>query len=456
MPAFTQVTASHLHPHPRNISIYGDEDVTQLVELISQSGWVKALVCTSHNVIISGHRRWKAVQILGWKTVSVEYREFPDETAELEALLLENASRTKSAEQKVREGFAWSDVEKEKAKERQRIAARETNQRLSRDADQTLPENFPEASKGEARNYIASRIGLGSGRTYEKAAKVVSYSDESASLGHLEIAQVLRKTLNEQSVDAAHALLKKTPQELRAIANLITSGKAKSTRAAAKMINQNNSEGSNSTNSSDPSQPSLAGFSVGDWIEINESANEHNNTYIGQRGRIEQVLAVENEISVSLEGVTDKIRFKPRELCLLLEAPPANPVHAGDLVFIHINSQEAVSPQEKRWNGFWGKVSQVGEMGSLSVDVGKESLQLFPRDVKPVDSPSSELRQVVERVLRLRRLALDEVEEGMLNMFQRREWFTPRQLDYLDVMEKLLFADLHKSNEHQVVQFKGR
>jgi hypothetical protein len=35
-------------------------------------------------------------------------------------------------------------------------------------------------------------------------------------------------------VDAAHALLKKSPEELIKIANLVVSGKAKSTRAAAK------------------------------------------------------------------------------------------------------------------------------------------------------------------------------------------------------------------------------
>ncbi len=95
-------------------------------------------------------------------------------------------------------------------------------------------------------------------------------------------------------------------------------------------------------------------------------------------------------------------------------------------------------------------------MGSLKVDVGKEALQLFPRDVKPIDSPSVELHQVVERVLHLRRLELDEVEEAVLNVFQRRDWFTLRQLDYLDMIEKFFHADLPKSNRHQVIQLRGR
>jgi ParB family chromosome partitioning protein len=64
------------------------------------------------------------VQILGWEIVPVEVREFSNELAALEALLLENASREKMIEQKVREGRAWEDIEKEKAQIRQLELAR--------------------------------------------------------------------------------------------------------------------------------------------------------------------------------------------------------------------------------------------------------------------------------------------------------------------------------------------
>jgi len=457
MPVLDQVAVNDLQAHPRNSSIYGDEDVTYLVELISHSGWVKPLVCTSHNVIISGHRRWKTAQILGWETIPVEYRDFFNKTAELEALLLENATRTKSAEQKVREGFAWSDIETEKAKERQRIAARETNQKLGRDVDQTLPENFPGALKGETRDVIAHRIGLGSGRTYQKAAEVVGVIDENTKKGDLLTAQGLRKILNEQSVDAAHRLLKKTPQERQAIANLITSGKAKTTRQAVKMLNKNNDEASSNENSNDPSQPNLAGFSIGDWVEVRENAYPLNLTYIGRRGRVEQILAAEQQISVAIQGVDDKVRFSPDELSLLVRAAPQNPVHIGDIVFVRIECHEAASHQDKKWNGFWGKVMKIGELGSLTVDVGKESLQLFSRDLKLIDTPSNELTQVVDRVLCLRRLEIEEFEQGLLDMLQRREWFSPRQLHYLKIVESFyLYADSHKAEQHHLVQFRGR
>jgi ParB family chromosome partitioning protein len=173
-----QANPNTLHPHPRNSSIYGaDEDVTELVEMIRQSEWVKPLVVTPSNVIISGHRRWKAVLELGLESVSVEVKEFADEMAELKALLLENASRFKTTEQKVREAQAWQDVEDFQARQR----------KLS-----TLKRKFsPRCGKfstsgRRTRDVIASRVGLGSGRTYQKAAKVVTHSDEEANLGHQE------------------------------------------------------------------------------------------------------------------------------------------------------------------------------------------------------------------------------------------------------------------------------
>ena len=430
-PVFTQFDPRTLKPHQKNSAIYGEEeDVTELIELIRMSGWVKPLVVTPTGTIISGHQRCKAVLALGWESIMVEVREFADELAELEALLLENASRLKSTEQKVREGEAWKEVETFKANLRRHASLKHGNH-------SPVPENFPEREKGDSRDLIAKRVGIGSGRTYEKAALVVSVIDSDTKKGDLVTAQGLRQVLNEKSVDAAHTLAKKPPPERQALAELITKGIAKSIKQAVKMINQNNSEDSSNADCSDPSQPSFAGFSIGDWVEISSQAHAQNKTYVGQRGRVEQLLAAEKQISVSFEGLADKIRFEPCELCLLVRSAPQSPVRIGDIVFIQIERHEAASPEQRRWNGFWGKVTKIGETGSVSIDVGSESLQLFPRDLKPLDVPSAELLQVVERVLQLRRLALDEVEERILDVLQRREWCTPHQLIHLENIEKL-------------------
>jgi ParB family chromosome partitioning protein len=73
----THVDPLQLKPPPCNSSIYGeDEDVTELVNLIRETGWVKPLVVNNRGIIISGHRRWKAILKLEWKTVPVEVRSF--------------------------------------------------------------------------------------------------------------------------------------------------------------------------------------------------------------------------------------------------------------------------------------------------------------------------------------------------------------------------------------------
>ena len=435
-----QLALSLLKPHPRNSSIYGSEDVSELVELIRSSQWVRPLVVTPNHIIISGHRRWKAVCLLGWATVPVEYRSFADELAELEALLLENASRFKTTEQKVREAEAWKEVERIKAKDRQGTRT-------------DIQENFPGCDSGQVRDRVARRVGLGSGRTYEKAAKVVTQIDSEASLGHLEIAQALRKVLNEQSVDAAHVLLAKSPQERYAIANLIVNKKAKSIKQAAQMLEQNNYVKFN-----DPSQATLAGFSTGDWVTINDNAQSK--TYIGLKGQVEQILAFESQISVNFkdnfEDGSNKVRFYPHELTLIAKAPPPCPYKVDDIVFVDIDRHEAVSTQEKKWNGCWGKVTQIGERSSVKVDVGFKSLQLFPRDLKATDAPSVDLRDVVERVLRLRGFELDEIEQRMLDVLQRREWLTPKQLIHLENIERLYpQANFYKPSELQADQCRS-
>lgn len=77
-PVLTQVDPQELKPHPRNSSIYGlDENITDLVEMIRASSWIKPLVITPFFIIISGHRRWKAALELRIESIPVEIREFP-------------------------------------------------------------------------------------------------------------------------------------------------------------------------------------------------------------------------------------------------------------------------------------------------------------------------------------------------------------------------------------------
>ncbi|OUL27098.1 ParB N-terminal domain-containing protein [Nostoc sp. 106C] len=182
-----------LHPHPKNEGIYGDEDIKELAELIEKYGLRKPLIVTPEGTIISGHRRWKAILFLGWETVLVEEKEFTDETAELEALLLENASREKTIEQKCREGLMWEAIER--AKSRKRIGRKGLG-------------------VGSTRDVIAKKVGLGSGVNYEHACKVISAIDEAFLIGNIDKAETLRKFLNEKSVNAAVKMIRNTQKIL--------------------------------------------------------------------------------------------------------------------------------------------------------------------------------------------------------------------------------------------------
>ena len=250
-PTFDLVSPQILAPHPRNMCIYGDEDVKSLAEQISNSGWVRPLVVTPNGTIISGHRRWKAVCQLGWEAVPVEYREFTGETAQLEALLLENAAREKTVEQKVREGFAWEEIEKQKAKERQRQAAKKTNEnkktkekqgKETGETGETLVQNFAQASGGKTRDAIAKKVELGSGYTYSKAAAVVKLIDTETESGKQAAAYALRRVLNQESINAAYQLVKQPSSQRDCILGLIISGKASNTKEAQQIYHQQESE----------------------------------------------------------------------------------------------------------------------------------------------------------------------------------------------------------------------
>jgi ParB family chromosome partitioning protein len=228
-PALKQVSPNILTPHPLNASIYGqNEDVSSMVELIQDSGWVKPLVVTTDYVIVSGHRRWKAVKQLRWETVPVEVRHFPDSVAVLEALLLENASRDRTLEVRIREGMAWEKVEKEKARLRKGTRTDLTN----------IPENFPGCSLlgkfGDCRDAIGKRIGL-SGRSYSKGRKVIEILESEEGRGNLSSACVLRSALSK-SIDAAYKLATRPPSTREAIANLIEKGNACNVTTAIRLL----------------------------------------------------------------------------------------------------------------------------------------------------------------------------------------------------------------------------
>ncbi|GAC1694672.1 MAG: hypothetical protein PVS3B3_18930 [Ktedonobacteraceae bacterium] len=191
------ISISMLRMHPKNIEIYGEEDVTALKQSIAESGWIKPLTVTPDHVIISGHRRYQAALQLGCTEIPIEIEHFPSEEAEMERLLRENENRGKTPEQQIREGMTWETVEGVKGRQG----------RPSKDEDEGKHENIFMFS-GLSRDIIARRVGLGSGVTYEKGKVVVEHIDEELRCGDpRERGRLLRLKLNEESINAASKLL---------------------------------------------------------------------------------------------------------------------------------------------------------------------------------------------------------------------------------------------------------
>lgn len=194
-----------LTPHPNNTQIYGEEDVTDLAQSIAESGWMKPLTINEKNVVIAGHRRRQAGIKLGWDKVPAIVETFASPEAEMERLLRENENRDKTPEQQIREGMTWEPIEETKAKNRQSVTG---NQYTGKNGHR---EKFPEDQSGRVRDIIARRVGLGTGKTYEKGKDVVKYMDSMIAIGS-ERGSILRMNLNDDSIHAAHKAMNKYMQ----------------------------------------------------------------------------------------------------------------------------------------------------------------------------------------------------------------------------------------------------
>ncbi len=60
-----------------------------LVNSIGEVGLLQPIVVTPENIIVSGHRRFKSIQSLGWDEVECEVKDIPDDEIDvLKPLLL--------------------------------------------------------------------------------------------------------------------------------------------------------------------------------------------------------------------------------------------------------------------------------------------------------------------------------------------------------------------------------
>ena len=107
---------SQISPNPINNEIYEDTDVTDLVKSISNNGLLEPLVISRDGILVSGHRRFKALQQLQVEDVEVRIVETDNPVI---TLIEFNKYRTKTNTDILRESrFLQEELKKQIGKGR--------------------------------------------------------------------------------------------------------------------------------------------------------------------------------------------------------------------------------------------------------------------------------------------------------------------------------------------------
>ena len=97
-----QVDVASLTSHPINAEIYTISDVENLAESIGKVGLLEPLVVDQFNQVISGNRRFSAIQLLGWEQVQVNLVSVAPEDAAV-LIVHHNKQRVKSQRETLNE-----------------------------------------------------------------------------------------------------------------------------------------------------------------------------------------------------------------------------------------------------------------------------------------------------------------------------------------------------------------
>lgn len=200
---------SELKPHPRNQTIYGDEEsddtFSELVQLIRKHGLRTKIIVNENGTIISGHRRFRALQKLGYSETECEVRHYDNDMEELRDLVVCNSGRRqKTRVQQLREGEAIYEVESWKASIRQKAVL--NNSLVTEQSSLTR-----EDEKGETRDIVAKIINWGSGakssgKDYSLGRSALKESDRLRKEGNTDLADIIVTQINKRGAHAAYDL----------------------------------------------------------------------------------------------------------------------------------------------------------------------------------------------------------------------------------------------------------
>lgn len=179
----TEAALTDLRPHPENQRIYSEKKLTDdFLESIRNGGIREALAVTKDGLIVSGHRRFRACQQLGFTSVPITVVPYEDDAEILSALLDFNKQRVKTNREVAAEAELYMQIET-------KLAARRRASANSKDVLAKCPDHV----FGTARDNVGKKLRM-CGKTAEKAAKAAKASDALKAAG---------KTAEAAEIDAA-------------------------------------------------------------------------------------------------------------------------------------------------------------------------------------------------------------------------------------------------------------
>ena len=85
------VNIRELVPNPRNPNTHPEEQIKLLAEIIKTTGWRAPItVSTLSGMVVKGHGRLMAAELLGCKAVPIDFQDYENESLELADLMADN------------------------------------------------------------------------------------------------------------------------------------------------------------------------------------------------------------------------------------------------------------------------------------------------------------------------------------------------------------------------------